>query len=151
MEKKKKWGENTNKATVEPNGGIRCAVSNDKRLPGRQKLDSAQILHIGPICLPCRAEEVAIRHLLSDPLTSQMDEPIMGASAGKSQPPVSLSTRHNALVVYLGSWTSMLSLLHRERASLQLLDTGHSLLLLHPYCVSLHFSEDSLYCYQRNF
>ena len=67
-----------------------------KRLPGRQEPDSAQTQHVDPICLPCSGEEVVIRHLLSAPLTSRMDEAIMGASGGKSQLPASprRSTMH---------------------------------------------------------
>lgn len=51
--------------------------------------DRSQIQRLDPICLPCTSEEVAIRHVLSDPLTSWMDEAIMGASGGKSQLPAS--------------------------------------------------------------
>lgn len=71
--KKRKLEENTNKASVRLNGRLHHARSNDDRLPGRQKRDTAQIQHVDPICLPCSGEEVVIRHLLSDPLTSQMD------------------------------------------------------------------------------
>ncbi len=78
-------------------------ISNDERLPGWQKPDSTQIQCVDPICLPCSREEVVIRHLLSDPLTSRMDEAIMGASGGKSQLPASLhwSTMH---LLYLHWW-----------------------------------------------
>lgn len=71
--KKRKLEENTNKASVRLNGRLHHARSNDDRLPGRQKRDTAQIQHVDPICLPCSGEEVVIRHLLSDQLTSQMD------------------------------------------------------------------------------
>lgn len=84
------------------NGGIGFAISNDERLVERQKLDSAQIRHRDPICLPRSSEEVVIRNLLSDPLTSQMDEAIMGATGGKP------FLEHNAFVVRrLLDWPTM--------------------------------------------
>lgn len=51
--------------------------------------DRSQIQRLDPICLPCTSEEVVIRRVLSDPLTSWMDGAIMGASGGKSQLPAS--------------------------------------------------------------
>lgn len=41
-EAKKNWEKNTNKASVWLNGAIRRAISNDERLPGRRRLDSAK-------------------------------------------------------------------------------------------------------------
>lgn len=103
LEKKRQLGENTNKAGVGLNGRLRHAISNDERLPGGQKPDSTQIQHVDPICLPRRREEVVIRHLLSDPLTSRMDEAIMGATGGKSQLPA--SPRWNTMhLLYLHFW-----------------------------------------------
>ena len=80
----KENGENTNKTSVGLNGGICHAMSNDETLPGRRRLDSERVQHMDTICLSCRGEEVAIRRLLSDPLTSGMDKAIMGASGVKS-------------------------------------------------------------------
>lgn len=96
-----------------------------------------------------------IRHLLSRPLTSQMDEAIMGASGGKSQLPSSplaeaqciccLNTVAVAAMPFLEAGNKCL---HLDKTA-ALLSWSCICSVHYCYVTSLNFKPDCLYPEQR--